>query len=97
MNSVLGDDLRDSRVVEDVYIPSKTTSIIEDISVDSGTPILDDGHASYEGNTEVMKAMVESGTPLIVDTHVHDTRDSAPELVESSISTQISSIHLPHL
>jgi len=34
-------------------------------------------------------AIVESGTPLTVDVHVHDTSNSPPELVESSISGQI--------
>ena len=36
-----------------------------------------------------MDAIVESGTPLTVDVHVHDTSNSPPELVESSISSQI--------
>jgi len=43
MNSGHSDDVRDPRVVEKVHVPSKTTSIIEDISVDSATLILD-GH-----------------------------------------------------
>ena len=37
-----------------------------------------------------MNAIVESGTPLTVDAHVHDTSDSASELVESNVSSQIS-------
>ena len=37
-----------------------------------------------------MNVIVECGTPLTVDTHVHDTNDVASELVESSISSQIS-------
>jgi len=38
-----------------------------------------------------MNVMVESGTPLTVDAHIHDTSHFASELVESSISSQISS------
>ena len=78
------------KVVEDVYVSSNTTSITEDISVSSDTPIFDESHASYEGTSEVVDAIVESGTPLTVDAHVHDTRDSAPELMKSSVSSQIS-------
>ena len=37
-----------------------------------------------------MDAIVESGTPLTVDAHVHHTSDSAPELLESSVSSQVS-------
>ena len=40
--------------------------------------------------------IVEADTPLTIDAHIHDTSDFAPELVESSVSNQISSIHLPH-
>ena len=36
-----------------------------------------------------MDAIVESNIPLIIDVHGHDTSDSAPELVKSSISSQI--------
>ena len=89
MNSVLGDDLRDSRVVEDVSVPSKITIIINDISIGSDTSILDEGHASYKGTSEVVDAMVKSSIPLTVNTHVHDTSNSAPGLVDSSVSNQI--------
>ena len=37
-----------------------------------------------------MNAIVESDTPLTVDSHVHDNSDTMPELVESSVSSQIS-------
>ena len=51
---ISSDDVDDSNVIEDVHVPSKTASIIEDISVDSDTPILDEGHTSYEGTIEVV-------------------------------------------
>ena len=37
-----------------------------------------------------MDVIVESDTPLTIDAHVHDTSDSASELVKSSVSCQIS-------
>ena len=43
------DDVDDSKVIEDIHISSKTVSIMEDISVGSDTPIINEGHASYEG------------------------------------------------
>ena len=46
-------DVDDSKIVEYVHVPSKTTSIIEDVLVDFDTPIIDEGHAPYEGTSEV--------------------------------------------
>jgi len=85
---VPSDDVEDSNVVEDVRGLSKTTSIIEDVIVGFDAPIIDEGHASYKGTSEVVDATVESGTPT-VDAYVHDTSDSALELVEFSVSSQI--------
>jgi len=59
------------------------------ISVNFDIPILDEGHASYEDTSEVVDVIVESDTLLIIDAHVHNTSDSAPELMESSVSSQI--------
>jgi len=39
---VSSDDFDDSKVVEDIHVSSKTTSIIEDILVSSDTLILDE-------------------------------------------------------
>jgi len=38
------DDVDDSRVVEDVYVSSEITSVIEDTLVDSSTLIFDEIH-----------------------------------------------------
>jgi len=65
-------DVDDSKIVEYVHIPSKTTSIIEDVSVGFDTPIIDEGYASYEGNSKVLVTIVESDTTLTVDTVVYD-------------------------
>jgi len=56
--------------------------------VGSDAPIINEGHASYEGTSEVVDVVVESGTPLDVDAHAHDISESAPELAESSVSSQ---------
>jgi len=88
VRTVPSDDVDDSKVVEDVHVPSKTASIIEDISVGSDTLIIE-SHTSYEGTSEIVNVIVEY-TPLDVDAHAHDTSESAPELTESSISSQIS-------
>ena len=41
-----------------------------------------------------MDVIVESGTPLTVDTHVHDTNDIAPELIEFSQISRYSFVTL---
>jgi len=60
------------------HILSNTANIIEDIIVDFDTPIVEEGHASYKGISEVVDVIVESGTPLDVDAHAHDISKSAP-------------------
>jgi len=52
------DDVDDSKLVEDVHIPSKTDSIMKDISVGSNTLIIDEGHASYEGTSKIVDVML---------------------------------------
>ena len=39
---MLSDDADDSKIVEDVHVPSKTASIIENIAVGSNTSIIDE-------------------------------------------------------
>jgi len=58
-NIVLSDDVDDSRSVEDVYVPSEITSVVEDTLVDSNTLILDDVHASFEGTSDSQYELVE--------------------------------------
>ena len=87
VRTVPSDTVDDSKVVENVHVPSKTASIIEDMLVGSDTLIIEEGHACYEGTSEVVNATAESGTTLDVDTHAHDISESAPELAESSASS----------
>jgi len=41
---VPNDDIDNSKVVEDVHVPSNTAGIIEDVSVGSDTPIINKVH-----------------------------------------------------
>jgi len=82
--SIVSSDVDDSMIIEDVHGPSKSTSIIEDISVGSDTQILHERYASCE-STSVVDAIVESDTSLTINAHVHDNSDTAPESVESSV------------
>jgi len=44
VRTVLSDDVDDSKVFENVHVPYKTASLIEDISVGLDTPIIDEVH-----------------------------------------------------
>ena len=65
MRTVPNDDVDDSKVVEDVHIPSKTTSIIKDISVDSDTLIIDEVHISSDSISDGVDEIVEPNTPPV--------------------------------
>ena len=59
MLELSSDDVDDSKVVEDVHVPSKTVSIIEDISVDSNTLIIDEVHMSSDSITNDVSEIFE--------------------------------------
>ena len=56
-------DVDNSKVVKDVHVHFKTTSIIEYVSVGSNALLVDEGHASYEDISEAVDAIVESSIP----------------------------------
>ena len=93
------DDVDDSRVVEDVYVPFKLTSVVEDTLVYSSTPILNKVHVSSEGTSDVVDALMESSTPISHDIYVHedDTSDSKHVLVDSSMLVQVARYSLATL
>ena len=62
MLSVEVDDLR---VVENVYVPSKTATIIVDITVNSGTPIIDEIHVSSDSTSDNVDEIVEPNAPTM--------------------------------
>ena len=75
-NIIQSDDVDDSRIIEDVYVLSEIATVDEDLLVDSSAPILDEVHASSEGTSDVIGAVVESNAliPDDICVHVEDTR-----------------------
>ena len=59
------DDVDDSKVVEDVHVPSKTASIIEDIAVDFDILIIEKIHMSSDSISDDVNKIVESSTPAL--------------------------------
>jgi len=77
---VPSDDVDDSKVIEDVYVPSKIISVVEDMLVDSSTPILNEVHVSSEDTSDFEYVLVESSI------HVHVARYSlARPMIEDEI------------
>ena len=68
------DDIDDSRVVKDVYVPSDIISVVEDSSITT----LNEIHIFFEGISDVVDALLESNTPLPDDIYIHedDTSES---------------------
>ena len=93
------DDIDDSRVVEDVYVPFKLTSVVEDTLVYSSTPILNKVHVSSEGTSDVVDALMESSTPITHDIYVHEDDTVILSMYQWSLvcSYRLLGIHLPHL
>ena len=60
IRTVSSNDVDDSKVVEDVHVPSKVANIIKDITVDFGTPIFDEIHVSSVSTSDDMNEIVES-------------------------------------
>ena len=58
-------DVDDSKVVEDVHVPPKTASIIEDVSVGSDTPIINEAHVSFDSTSDDVNEIVESNIPAV--------------------------------
>jgi len=90
INSVPSNDVRDSRVIEDVYIFSTNTSIVENPLVNSDTQIIDEIHEFSESTSGDVDVQVESNTPIPTDVHTHDNGTSDAEcepVVESTVTT----------
>ena len=54
------DNVDDSKVVEDVNILLEITSIVEDILIDSSTPIIDEVNVSSNSTSDDVDEIVES-------------------------------------
>jgi len=59
------DDVDDLKVVEDVQVPPKTVSIIENIAVSFDTPIIDETHMSSDSASDDVDEIVEPNTPTV--------------------------------
>jgi len=66
VTTMLTDDVDDSKIVEDVHVPSKTVSIIEDIAVGSDTPIID-VHISSDSASDDVDEIIEPNTPTMTN------------------------------
>ena len=53
------------KVVEDVHVSFKTTSIIEYITVDYGTPIFNEVHVSSDSTSDGVNEIVKSNIPAV--------------------------------
>ena len=58
-------DVNDSKIVENVHIPPNTASIIEDISVGSDTPIIDEIRVSSDGTDNDVDVKVEPNNTTV--------------------------------
>jgi len=63
------EDVDDSKVIEEVHIPSKTLSIIEYTSVCTDTLVNDEIHMSSDSASNDVDEIVESNTPLRLVSH----------------------------
>ena len=59
------DEVNDSKVVGNVQVPPKIVNIIEDITVDSDTPIIDEIHMSSDNANNDVDEIVEPNAPNV--------------------------------
>ena len=62
VTTMSSNDVNDSKVIEDVHVPPKTVSIIEDISVGSDTPIIDEIYWSSDSASDDVDEIIEPNT-----------------------------------
>ena len=79
-------------VVENVYVLSDITSVVENTLVNSTTLNLDEVHVSSEGTSDVVDVLMESSTLILDDIYIHeeDTSDFEHVLVESRMHVQVA-------
>ena len=58
-------DVDESKVVEDLHVPSKTASIIQDLAIGSDTPIINEIHMSSDSASDDVDEIVESKMPIM--------------------------------
>jgi len=86
INSVPSDDVRHSRVVDDVYVSSTITSVVENQLANSNTQF----HEFSESTSDDVDVQVKSSTSIPTEFHTHDNDTSDTEyepVVESTVTT----------
>jgi len=64
VNIVPNNDIDDLKIVEDVCVPSKISSVDEEPLVNPGALIIDEIHVSFADISDVLDASVESSAPM---------------------------------
>ena len=72
INSIPSDDVRDSRVVENIYVSSTITSVVEDPLANFDTQIIDKIYEFSDSTSDNVDVRVESSTIISTDSHTHD-------------------------
>jgi len=67
-------DVDDSKIVEDIQVPPKIVSIIEDIAVSFDTPIIDETHMSFDSASNDVNVKVEPNTTIVPSKPVESPR-----------------------
>ena len=84
VNTAPSNDVDDSNVVEDVRVPSEVSSVVEELLVNLGAPIIDESHVSSADISDVADVSVESSTPMPDDITVLE--DEPSELIALYLS-----------
>ena len=72
INSIPSDDVRDSRVVEDVCVFFTITNVVDDPLANFDTQIIDKIHEFSERTNDDVDVRVESSITIPTDVHTHD-------------------------
>ena len=76
VNVVPSNNFNDSKVVEDVCVPSEISSIVEEPLVNPRVRIIDESHVSSVDISDVVNTSVESSIPMPDDITVPEDESS---------------------
>ena len=95
-DNVYIDDIDNSKIVENVCIPSVVASDVVDELVKTSTPTLDETHVYEESFRNIQDALVESRTLIHddIDVSEDDTSDFEHVLVKFTMSVQVARFSL---
>ena len=78
VNIVSSNDVDDSKVVEDVRVPSEISSVVEKSLINSGASLIDESHVSSADISDVTDVSVKSSTLIPDDIIVSEDEPSEP-------------------